>query len=361
MKLSVRVRDLDTELMLRVLEIGSRPGRIQTPERSTSKRLVPEGAVNEIFHSISCERINNIQADSSEEAKYNWQLASETMQGAINFAFLSYEGANIPSNKDMETIADIQYAHSEVAIVPLCPELIKSRIGEDLSNSFQAYVQRYINIVKTLNNKTILGLIPAKLPRQYLPDVLDFYTKEDITSFVIDSDGSSIYTNLSWLRGLQRELHTRKISEEGFLYNINSNQGKFLKNADSVLAKDFITLPFGIDILGGNHIYPRMPNEAWAKLTAERPRSPRLFDTGTYAYIRSRDPTMTYSDARIHNIKRQRTESARLRQIISEDGTAVDHLRGKRQVATENVIENVAKFKQEVREKNAAQKSIFDA
>jgi hypothetical protein len=204
-------------------------------------------------------------------------------------------------------------------------------------------------------------LIPAKLPRQYLHDILDLYSKEDITSFVIDSDGSSIYTNLSWLRGLQRELHARKISEEGFLYNINSNQGKFLKNADSVLAKDFITLPFGIDILGGNHVVPRMPKEAWAKLAAERPRSPRLFDAGSYAYVRSRDPAMTITDAKTRNIGRQQSESARLRQAVSEDGTAVGHLRGKRLVAAENVIEDVAKFKQDVKEKKVVHKSLFDA
>jgi hypothetical protein len=361
MKLSIRVRDVDTELMLRMLEIGFREVRIQTPERTTSKILYPQGIINEIYHVIGPDRIQTIQSDTSEEAAYNRKLSNERMDGAVNLAFLSYDGTNVPSGKDMATLADIQYAHSEAAIVPLCPNLIGSNIGDDLLEKFATYIQRYIGIVKTLNNKTILGVIPAKIPRLFIPDILDLYLKQDVMSFVIDSDGTSIYTNLSWLRGLQRELYMRNISEEGFLYNINSNQGKFLKNADQVLAKDFITLPFGIDILGSNHIKPKLPTETWARLAAERPRSVRLFDAGTYAYVKSGDPKTTYDIAKVHNIKRQQGETARLRQVISEDGTAVRHLKGKRLVAAENVLEDVAKFKQEVKEKKVVHKSLFDA
>ena len=361
MKLSVRVREMDSELMLRVLEIGFPQGRIQTPERTTSRRWLPNGAINEIYRTISPNQIDRIQSNSSEEAAFNRQLGYDRLEGSANLAILSYNGTGVPSVKETETLADIQYAHSDAAIVSLCPALVQNNIGENLLEKFSSFVQRYIGVVKTLNNKTILGVIPAKMPRQFLPGMLDIYQKNDVTSFIIDSDGTSIYTNRSWLRALQRELYLRKLSEEGFLYNINSYQGKFLKNADSVLAKDFITLPFGIDILGSNHIKPKMPTEAWAKLTAERPRTPRLFDAGSYAYIKSRDPKITYDDARVHNIKRQQAETERLRQVVSEFGTALGHLKGKRQVAAENVVEDIAKFKEEIRERKVVHKSLFDA
>ncbi|KAF5088569.1 hypothetical protein DSECCO2_36960 [anaerobic digester metagenome] len=356
MKMRVGVRGADEELLLKHREINLAGKNVETPTKSLNKTLVAEG-FNEIFKNIDVAKIHKIKRDASEEQKLNKDILSSCSNESINFVFVSYGDEKVPTSEDMEVIVDVQYAYSDAAIVPLCPKIIRTNTGEELFSEFTRFVQEYLRIVETLNNKSVLGLIPAKLPRQYVPRILDLYHTCDITSFVLDSGGSALYSNLSWLKSLQRKLYDLDILDEGFLYNINSGEGKFLKNANTVLAKDFVAITMGIDVVGTNHIPPPISTEGWIKIKQSRNQGPRLFDPLTYGY--TRDPNISLPDAKQINIVRKYNETQQVKQVLHEYNTVIEYIQGKEQIATNDVISKGSEIRKFVLSPDR-QKSLFD-
>ncbi len=356
MKIRVGVKDADEELLLKRREISLAGKSVETPTKSLNKALAAEG-FNEIFKSIDLTKIHKIKEDVSEEQKLNKDILSKCSNETINFVFVSYDSEEVPTNEDMEVIVDVQYAYSDAAILPLCPKIIKTNTGEKLFSELSRFVQEYLRIVETLNNKSVLGLIPAKLPRQYVPRILDLYHTYDITSFVLDSGGAALYSNLSWLKSLQRKLYDLDILEEGFLYNINSGEGKFLKNANTVLAKDFIAITMGIDVIGTNHIRPPVSTEGWMRIKQSRNHGPRLFDPITYGY--TRDPNISLPDAKKINIVRKYNETQQVKQVLHENNTIINYIREKEQIASNDVIGKGAEIRKFVLSPGK-QKSLFD-
>lgn len=355
MKVQLHVNDVDEELLMRVMEIRFAGKAITTPIKSLNK-TIPVAGLNEIFHRIDLEKISLIGSDASEEMKFNTSARRERKDDMINLFFLSYKEANVPGKNAMATLADLQYVNSDVAIMPLCPELIKSHEGEHLINNFILYIEEYLKIVETLNNKTIIGIIPARLPRQFLPAVLDQYHSHDITSFVIDSDGSSLYSNPSWIKALQRGLHNLGILDEGFIYNMNSFEGRFSGKANVTLARDFVTLTFGMDILGVNHKPSVIPAERMSKMDNLQ-KGARLFDPQTYGY--TRDPSMEKKTAKMSNLLAQYREALKIQSMINEEGTASRYFQRKTQVMENKVLDRVREVKIDLTE-SRIQRSLFD-
>ena len=358
MKLQIHVNNIDEELLMRVIE-GSLAGKSFTTPIKSLNRSIHHPGVNEIYHNIDAKKIAAISSSTSEEMKFNNSARRDWSEDQINLLFLSYKEISLPDDDSMAIMADLQYVNSDIAIVPLCPGIIKSYEGDKLLNNFIGYVQKYLSVVETLNNKTIIGIIPAKLPRQLLPSVLDFYHSKGITSFVIDSDGSSIYSNPSWLKAFQRKLYKSGIKDEGLIYNINSFEGRFLQRSSITLARDFITLTFGIDILGANHKPPAFPAERKDILDPSR-KGPRVFDSETYGYVRVIDPALDLKTAKANNISSQHKETLKLQHVIAEEFTASSYLQRKPQIAQNKVLDRVRDVKMDIARTKTRQKSLFD-
>jgi hypothetical protein len=360
MKLCVKVEEVDEQILTRVLNIQFPGKSLKSPIKAVNKSTLLHG-LNEIYHEVTPENLQEIKENSTNERAFNQKIQKGLVNNSINFVFLRYTGGAIPLPDDMETLVDLQYVYSDVAIIPSCPGLLKNdhNVGTAFWDSFIAYIDSYLQTVETLNNKTVIGLIPHQMPRTLIPSLLEYYHDRDITSYVIDSSGSSLYSNLSWIQSIQRTLHRLNILDEGFIYDINSERGKFLKNADVVLAKDFVCLGLGVDILGNLHIGPRLDTTAWRNIKAGPYRGPRVFDTETYGYMRV--PAITQDVANIENIKRQYRELIKIQSLLKEESTVTDYLNTKELIETNRVTERVRNFKKDVFEHRTAQSTLFDA
>jgi hypothetical protein len=144
MKVNLRVNNVDEDLLMRVMEIRFADKSITTPIKSLNK-TVPVAGFNEIFHRIGLEKISLISSDASAEMKFNKDARRERKDDTINLFFLSYKGDKVPGKNAMSTLADLQYVNSDLAIMPLCPEIVKSNEGEDLINKFTFYINEYLN------------------------------------------------------------------------------------------------------------------------------------------------------------------------------------------------------------------------
>jgi len=360
MKLRVKVKEVDEQLLTRVLDIQFPGKTLKSPIKTVNKSTLLNG-LNEIYFEVSPEKIQEIKTNSANERLFNQKIQRAMVDNAVNFVFLRYTGESVPLPEDMETLVDLQYAYSDVAIIPSCPGLLKNddNVGKAFWDSFITYIDSYMQIVETLNKKSIIGLIPHQMPRTLIPSLLEYYQSKDITSFIIDSSGSSLYSNISWIRIIQRTLNRLNIIDEGFIYDINSERGKFLKNADIVLAKDFVGVGLGVDVLGNLHVGPRLNTTAWQNIKMSQYRGPRVFDPETYGYMRV--PALTPDVANQQNIRRQYRELLKIQTVLKEEPTVTHYLNTKELIESHHVMEKARDFKKEVFEHLTAQSTLFDS
>ncbi len=137
-----------------------------------------------------------------------------------------------------------------------------------------------------------------------------------------------------------RILSSYELIDNNFLYSINANEGKFLKKSVEIPAKDFISMGFGIDILGLNHVRPRMPTEIWKKVAEERKENTfRLFNSNNYAYMKQSESVLKdlwglsgiglRDEIKRRNIREQHTETQVLQVKLKEEDTIEPYIKTK--------------------------------
>lgn len=368
MKLKVKTEKIDDELLIKRMHLNVGGNSVFTPFKSTNK-TIKDSSVNEIYKEISADKLNGFLSDATQELRLNSDIRREKGRN-INFFVVNYVDLQIPNDKQMEALSDIQYEHSDVVITPSWSKICRELTGDELLDNYINATERFIEIVETLNNKSILGLVSSKLPRQYLEPVINNYHDHDITSFVIDFDGRSIASNPTWIRHLMRTLSSLNLVEDAFIYSINASEGKFMKNADRILAKDFINLGFGIDGLGLNHIRPRMPTEIWKQIKlARRENTLRIFDRNDYAYAKVPERTIidqweipsnrVRNAVKTYNMNEQKDEALKIQDIMKENDTVESYLQVKSQI-DEKTIKKIKQTRKDALTHQTRQKSLFD-
>jgi hypothetical protein len=334
------------------LKIGSKT--IVTPLKATYK-YNPVSPINEIYKGFSSEKLNKLLTDENYERTVNSEIKRYSGQD-YNFFIIDYTDPELPSPNQIEALSDIQYEYSIVAITPIWSSLVRTLKGDDLLDTYIDLTNKYIEVVETLNNKSILGLIPSRIPRQYLGNIIKNYHDQNITSYIIDFDGRAIDRNQTWMRGFMRNLTDLDILEESLLYSVNANEGKFMKNAVKILAKDFIGSGFGIDILGLNHVRPRMTSEGWERIKQQRNKNIyRLFERDNYAYVRlterqikrkmrGLDDSNLKRDIKKYNITEQHKETLELKKRLKEESSIESYIRSKDTV-DDSLIKKIKKLR----------------
>ena len=79
----------------------------------------------------------------------------------INICFVEYDDTKYPEKKALEFIVDTAYEYSDITPLPIIPK-VPQRIGSD-ENAFLKYktfLEESLEIIETLNNKPIMGIVP---------------------------------------------------------------------------------------------------------------------------------------------------------------------------------------------------------
>ncbi|OQX18461.1 MAG: hypothetical protein BWK75_06655 [Candidatus Altiarchaeales archaeon A3] len=354
MKINVKLDNFDEELMFKRFSLNIGGKQVVTPI-TASHKLNPVSSINEIYKSFDSNKLDNCMKDEGYERKINAEM-KRGMTSGLNVCFVDYNDLIIPNDKQIEALSDIQYEHSDIVTTPIMSKIIGSNGPKDekLLETFTNITNKYIEIVETLNHKGILGVIPSKMPRGFLEQIIKNYKAKNVTSFIIDFDGRAVDTNPSWIRNLFRLLKDNDLLEESFLYSVNANKGKFMKQAKEILAKDFISIGFGMDILGLNHIPPRMSSETWAKIKQQRTENTfRVFNRDSYGYLKKTETELKNAEInnrdaiKNFNITEQFNESKVLQQKLKEEDSIEPYLKTKSQVNDE-VIRKIKKIRKSV-------------
>ncbi len=184
MKINVKLDNFDEELMFKRFSIRVGDKQIITPVKASHVQN-PISTINEIYKKFDLTKINRCLTDEKFERVVNADVKKNMTQG-INICLVEYNASDMPNNKQIEVLSDIQYEHSDIVTTPILSKITRELTEDKLLKSFNTITNRYIEIVETLNHKNILGVIPSRMPRQFLEPIIKNYKSKNITSFIID-------------------------------------------------------------------------------------------------------------------------------------------------------------------------------
>jgi len=334
-----KLGNIDDRLFYKTSKIKISSSRsFNTPIKASNFKN--SSGVNEIYKKFSKNTLNKMIIDEQFESYKNGDIKKEKNDNA-NFFFVEYDAEENINDDQLETLCDIEHAHSDVIIPPIFSRLIKSQKGEKQKNLFIELINKSLKIFETLNNKPIIGMIPAIIPRQHLKDVIKNYHNNGITCFAIDYCGKSIDSNLSWANMLTRQMVDYGITEESFIYGLNVYEAHFKKKEDEVLAKDFVSFGYGVDILGLKHISLRLRKEQWNEIKS-REKTIRTFNPENYSYNRVLEKEinklgLSYEKMKYVNMNLQILESRVLRDKIASEDSLLPYIETKKKVSESNL------------------------
>lgn len=257
--------------------------------------------LNEICRYFNEAKLNEYLTGARPESIINSKL-SNTVQRAgsdeVTLTFIVYDSPQYPSERGVNFLMNLCYEYSDAIPLPLLPKLFKDKTSdfEQQLREYLGFMKQCIDSVNRLNNKSILGVIPAIIPSSsYVKDIVEFYYDNDITSFIIDYAGRTPKIAKTTMREFIIALKEFDLLEKSFLYAINVTSGNMMQDAPVVKAVDLLSFGYGFDTLGDNHIrrtYPPAVAERMRRAAQERGTVFRLFNNGDYGYYKTPDLAM---------------------------------------------------------------------
>lgn len=298
-KIKVSKQNFDDDLFIKSEKLKINNKTIKTPIRSFDMTKLRRDidlfdsvkGVNEIFKNFNIDKINKFMLGDDDETKIRKSINTsfnKTSSGEINFCFILIDDNKLPDGKEIDFITNIGYGYSDATPLPLIHSLFKE--GSDAEEDFKKYtgfMEKSIESINRLNNKSILGIIPYKIPSYYIEDLINFYYNNDITSFVFDF-GGKVHTGLDGsIRELMIAIDNLDISNESFTYSCNTIMGKTSKGSNIIKANDIAVYNFGFDVMGDNHIRLKLPKAVADALKKRSNNSDlRLFNTSDYGHYK---------------------------------------------------------------------------
>ena len=286
--------------------------KFQTPTKSGVDNVI-ELPIYEAYRIIKPQTIRNCLESEDYDRKNGLNL-KKRVKGDFNILTMEYREKNeMPSEKMVYALSDMQYNHTDVVTTPSWFDLItkKDHVKTDLYIKLSG---AYMDAASVRNHKPIIGTIPQSIPPEKLENVIKFYIDRDVTSFMIDSHSRTLINGM-WIRTLNRSLGKYDIEKESILYSINAFQGRVPKNKTSIEAKDFIGFAEGIDIIGGKHATGYYGQDRNDKNTTT---FARMFDTETYNYEKILCSVDEKKKLNEQSVRVQHEEFSNVRDVITD-------------------------------------------
>ncbi|QLH74973.1 MAG: hypothetical protein HPY73_05660 [Methanomassiliicoccales archaeon] len=354
MKVTAKVKKLDENLAYRSthIRVGSEK-TIISPICATTKG-VPASEVTEIYRNYTKDGLTRAVNNFDEEKRLNSELKSKKTDN-LNICFVDYNDSAELEKEEFELLMDLQYQNSDIAMTPIWSGLIKTKQESDaLLETVLAWNKKAIEIIETLNNKSIMGTLSMGMPRTMIGDVINSYVDQGVTLFAIDARNKFVDGHDTWMRDVVRKIKDYKMFDETCLYMVNPRAGNFSHNAEIVLARDFLSSGYGFDILGGGHI----PNKGIG-LAKNKMKEPfcRRFDEKTYGYIKVPEkeaaeslkvsPSQVKDEMKKYNMTRQADEAFKIAEMLLNESTLESYLKTKDMVKGKH-LEHMKKYKKEL-------------
>jgi hypothetical protein len=244
---------------------------------------------------VGGDNINEAMRDP-EGSYINEDLGSQYSSApddSLKVTFTKYVEASTLSVAHAQYLSDLHATYSDILTVPLMPKLVRN-VGDGLKDpSYRSFKKSMVTFLNQVDERhpevLVMGLIP-RLGWEFIDDLLKVYEANDVTTYAFDFDRCKVTTGtqLSMIEPLMQSIVNRGIEEHTLFYAINPSPGTRHHAIGARPASDMASLGLGFDIIGGCHVSPRMPEEAFEKLEAEQGEDGepgfRLFDKTDWVY-----------------------------------------------------------------------------
>ena len=145
-----------------------------------------------------------------------------------------------------------------------------------------------IGSINKLNNKSILGIIPANLPSVFINQLVEFYHDLNVTSFAFDFQGRVHNRFTQHMRVLFRNILDLDIANESFIYSCNTQKGKVMQGNTIIRANDIAVYNYGFDVVGDSHVIRPLPLNVAKKISnkSNDELNINIFNSYDYGYYK---------------------------------------------------------------------------
>ena len=295
----------------RVMEVTLGQKKFQTPFKSMN--LPQSGHLLEVYQSANDKLIR----DSRDSQTVLNKLATKCRKDTINLIITMYTDTAITD----ATLCDLEnriHPHTDVIVVPRWDGTLKIKTGSNLSDDLWSLSKRYIDEVRCMNGKLIIGNLPMNRPQSVIDTLVDRYFAEGITSFVLDYEACNAPGKKHIVRGIAKKLIAGGFFEESLLYSINMR--KTHDYGDINPADDLLSFTDGIDILGNYHMRGGGGKDHIAK----------IFNPSDWAYNSEEVGKKNHGDINSMNQISINKEAEIIKREILENGSVMKLARTKR-------------------------------
>ena len=294
--LRIKTSSTDDNILMRLREIKFGSFHIKTPKfaydikkRDNNLKINKEiFGINELYRSIQAKTLEKLILKSNLSDfnyQFNYQRSKIDPDNEILMCFLNYgpkEKNIFPSRKGLEFLLDTAYEYSD--IIPLIGiNEIHNNLNETNFEDYLRFLRESIDIINTLNDKPIMGIIP-RIGYNYIEEIINLYHKNEILAYAVDLRNATITSNHQLLRVILRSIKKAEIFDDCFIYVQNPNRGRQIKKIPIVYAKDILSLGFAIDSFGINHMPLKAPPNYFENIENSGERKLRLFIKNDYGY-----------------------------------------------------------------------------
>lgn len=302
-KVTVSHQEIDEDLFIRSEKLKINNKTLRTPIKAVNmpslRQDVPINpvvkGVNEIFKTFKYKDIAGYCSGEKDETNIyrsiNTPLNKTDKNTEVNICFIQLPDSQLPQNNEIDFITNVSYVYSDITPLPLVQSLFKGDDGISDLDVFMDFMQKCIDSINRLNNKPILGIIPGTIPSPLVGFLIDFYYKNDITSFAFDFQGR-IHKNYEvQIRAMITKILELDISSESFLYSCNTQRGKVSKGSTIIKGNDIAVYNYGFDVMGDSHVKPKMHPDVAKKLNerSSNDLNIRLFNSDDYGHYKFSD------------------------------------------------------------------------
>ena len=300
----IKLERLDEKLTAGVKTVRLGDKKFNTPFKSFSKSGA--NGVVEVFSTFSEENLRKAYSGKSNLDR----IPRLCKQNSVNLIVPSYADTKI-TDREMSIMENRIHPHTDAVIIPRWDGILSNDSDSKLAEDLCDVTNRYIEEVRRINGKLIIGNIPLNKSQSVVDALLKNYLERGITSFVLDYGRCQVLSKAHFPRNIMKKLEEYTSDGDYLLYSMNMKKSHDRKNIKP--ADDFLTFANGFDIIGNFHL------SAGGKVGTGK-----VFSPTDWTYREVPVSGTGYEDLKNWNERVMNAEAENVRDEILDSGTAMN-------------------------------------
>ena len=307
----IKLDDIDQKLDVKVVNVAIGAKHFSTPYKALN--TPQNNCVLEIYQKVDEKMIIDSREGLSPLDKIPFKCKKDT----INMVIPSY-GSTTISDSSLRDFESRIHPNTDVVIIPRWEGILQVNNETKLFDDMWSITKRYIEEVRRINGKLIMGNLPLNRPQSVIDRLVDGYVSEGITSFVLDYEQCGAPKKRYLIRNIEKELSDFGYSEDSLLYSINMRKSHDYNGI--MPADDLLSLIDGVNILGNYHLGGGGGNKDYVK----------VFNQSEWTYISLPLEGRNSVDVALDNHNKMNIEAELVKKEIIENGSALKMIRTKK-------------------------------